>query len=319
MKKRRKDRKRNEPIPYSNDNKRYHTLAYHNLTTYGGRVFKATVDAGLSCPNIDGSKGTGGCVFCAQARDTRSVAEQFAAERTRILAKCPSARIALYYAYNSNTYCSPVRLSEMLREAVTLGAFAVSLATRPDCLDEEKTRILADCPLPLTVELGLQTVHDRTAEALDRRHSYADFLDGYKLLKAHNIRVCVHIINGLPEENREMMLETAWTLGKLHPDGVKIHSLHVLRGTRLFETFQRGEYIPLEREEYIDITARQLELLPPETVIERLTGDGDKKSSPRRAGAWIRSPCSAVSTSGSRSLTLIREGSLSDKNSLKIP
>ncbi|MDE7363101.1 MAG: TIGR01212 family radical SAM protein [Oscillospiraceae bacterium] len=264
------------PFPYSNDNKRYHTLAFHNLQAYGGRVCKATVSAGLSCPNIDGLKGTGGCVFCARTRETRSVAEQFAAEKARILAKYPSARIMLYYAQNSNTYCSPETLSGMLREAETLGAFAVSVATRPDCLDADKARILAECPLPLTVELGLQTVHDRTAETLNRCHSYADFLEGYRLLKAHDIRVCVHIINGLPNETAEMMLETARTLGRLRPDGVKIHSLHVLRGTRLHEMYQNGEYTPLEKDVYVDITARQLELLPPETVIERVTGDGDK-------------------------------------------
>ncbi len=264
------------PFPYSNDNKRYHTLAFHNLQAYGGRVCKATVSAGLSCPNIDGRKGAGGCVFCARTRETRSVAEQFAAEKARILAKYPSARIMLYYAQNSNTYCSPETLSGMLREAKTLGAFAVSVATRPDCLDADKARILAECPLPLTVELGLQTVHDCTAETLNRCHSYADFLEGYRLLKAHNIRVCVHIINGLPNETAEMMLETARTLGRLRPDGVKIHSLHVLRGTRLHEMYQNGEYTPLEKDVYIDVTARQLELLPRETVIERVTGDGDK-------------------------------------------
>lgn len=258
------------PFPYSDDNKRYHTLTFHNSTVYGGRVCKATVDAGLSCPN-------GGCAFCARtAFDSRTVAEQFAAERARILAKFPSAKIMLYYGMRTNTNCSPERLAEMLREAERLGAFAVSVATRPDCLDGEKARVLAECPLPLTVELGLQTIHDETAALMDRGHTYADFLAGYRLLKRHNIRVCVHIINGLPNETREMMLETARTLGRLRPDGVKIHSLHVLRGTRLYEMYRRGEYTPPEREEYIDVTARQLELLPPETVIERVTGDGDK-------------------------------------------
>ena len=259
------------PFPYSNDNKRYHTLAYHNRTICGGRVYKATIDAGLSCPN------RGGCSFCAQIPpDTRSAAEQFAAEKTRILAKSPTAKILLYYAFRTNTNCSPERLSEMLLEAEKLGAFAVSLATRPDCLDEEKARILAECPLPLTVELGLQTIHDSTAALINRGHTYADFLRGYELLKRHNIRVCVHIINGLPNETREMMLDTARALARLRPGGVKIHSLHVLRGTLLYEMYQNGSYTPIEKDDYIDITVRQLELLPPETVIERVTGDGDK-------------------------------------------
>ncbi len=274
-------------FPYSNDNKRYRTLVYHNLQTYGGRVFKATVDAGLSCPNA------GGCVFCAQNKpDTRTIEEQFAAEKARILAKCPSAKILLYYGLRTNTNCSPERLSEMLCEAERLGAFAVSLATRPDCLDADKARILAECPLPLTVELGLQTIHDSTAALINRGHTYADFLCGYELLKRHNIRVCVHIINGLPNETREMMLDTARALGKLRPDGVKIHSMHVLRGTELYEMYQSGAYTPIEKDEYIDIVARQLELLPPETVIERVTGDGDK--SLLAAPQWSRDKISVL-------------------------
>ncbi len=274
-------------FPYSNDNKRYRTLVYHNLQTYGVRVFKATVDAGLSCPNA------GGCVFCVQnAFDTRTIEDQFAAEKARILAKCPSAKILLYYGLRTNTNCSPERLSEMLCEAERLGAFAVSLATRPDCLDVDKARILAECPLPLTVELGLQTIHDSTAALINRGHTYADFLCGYELLKRHNIRACVHIINGLPNETREMMLDTARALGKLRPDGVKIHSMHVLRGTELYEMYQSGAYTPIEKDEYIDIVARQLELLPPETVIERVTGDGDK--SLLAAPQWSRDKISVL-------------------------
>lgn len=264
-------------FPYSDDNKRYHTLAFHNKITYGGRIYKATVDAGLSCPNIDGCKGTGGCIFCARTpADSRSVSEQFAAEKARILAKCPSAKILLYYGLHSNTYCTSERLSELLCEAKRLGAFAVSVATRPDCLDEEKLKILGGFDLPLTVELGLQTIHDSTAALINRGHTYADFLRGYESARAHNIRVCVHIINGLPHETREMMLATARELGKLRPDGVKIHSMHVLRGTRLYKMYKNGGYSPIEKDEYIDVTVRQLELLPAETVIERVTGDGDK-------------------------------------------
>ena len=254
-------------FPYSNDNKRYRTLVYHNLQTYGGRVFKATVDAGLSCPNA------GGCVFCIQnAFDTRTIEDQFAAEKARILAKCPSAKILLYYGLRTNTNCSPERLS--------------------DGLDADKARILAECPLPLTVELGLQTIHDSTAALINRGHTYADFLCGYELLKRHNIRACVHIINGLPNETREMMLDTARALGKLRPDGVKIHSMHVLRGTELYEMYQSGAYTPIEKDEYIDIVARQLELLPPETVIERVTGDGDK--SLLAAPQWSRDKISVL-------------------------
>lgn len=264
---------------FSDDNKRYHTLVYHNKQVYGCRVYKATVDAGLSCPHI--KNGSGGCIFCAKTpRDTRTIREQFNAERERILNKDPFAKILMYYGIGSNTFCSAERLSELLREARECGAFAVSIATRPDCLDEEKIRILSEFThefgLPLTVELGLQTVHDKTAKIINREHTYADLLSGYDLLKSRNIRVCVHIIDGLPGEDASMMLETARTVGQLRPDGLKIHSAHVLRGTKLYEMYQSGEYIPLERDEYIDTVARQLELIPPETVIERVTGDGDK-------------------------------------------
>ena len=266
----------NNIFPYSDDNKRYHTLAYHNKKLYGCRVYKATVDAGLSCPHIARNK-SGGCIFCAKTpRDTRPIREQFSAEKERILKKDPDAKISIYYGIGSNTFCSAERLCELLCEARECGAFAVSIATRPDCLDEEKAQILADFELSLTVELGLQTVHDSTAKIINRGHTYADFLSGYELLKRHGIMVCVHIINGLPGENMPMMLETARMVGQLRPDGLKIHSAHVLKGTKLFEMYQNGEYKPLDRDEYIDITARQLELFPPETVIERVTGDGDK-------------------------------------------
>lgn len=267
-----------EKFPFSDDNKRYHTLAYYNKKTYGTRVCKATVDAGLICPNIDGTRGFGGCAFCAQTpRCKQSVKEQFESEKLRIYAKYPDAKILLYYAAHSNTYCSVEKLSEMLCEAEILGAFGVSIATRADCLDEDKIALLSRFPRPLTVELGLQTIHDSTAMLVNRCHTFAEFLRGYEMLKVHGIRVCVHIINGLPHESYDMMLETARILGKLRPDGVKIHLLHILKGTNLCNMYKQGEFAPLEKSEYIDIVARQLELLPPETVIERVTGDGDKR------------------------------------------
>lgn len=258
------------PFKFSDDNKRYHTLAYHNRVTYGGRVYKATLYAHLPCPN------NSGCIYCASARDPRTLSEQWNAEAARIRAKDANAKICAYFGVGTNTNCPPDKLSELLQTARELGAFSVSIATRADCLDERKAQILAEFPLPLTVELGLQTIHDQTAALINRGHTFEDFFRGFDLFKKHNIRACVHIINGLPKETPEMMLETARALGKLRPDGVKIHSLHVLRGTRLFELYQRGKITLLTREEYIDITARQLELLPPETVIERVTGDGDK-------------------------------------------
>lgn len=269
---------------YSDDNKRYHTLSYHNKHTYGEKVHKAAIDAGLTCPNIDGSRGVGGCIYCSggsgyfTAENSLSVTEQFNAERERIRKKHPEARIIAYFQAHTNTYALTDKLRTLFNEAITAGAQGLAIATRADCIDKERVELIKSLPVPVTVELGLQTIHDSTAQLINRCHSFDEFLHGYSMLKEAGIRTCVHIINGLPVETEEMMLQTAETLGKLHPDGVKIHLMHVIEGTRLAEIYKRGEYIPLEKQQYIDIVVKQLELLPPETVIERITGDGDKKT-----------------------------------------
>lgn len=266
---------------FSDDNKRYHTLSYHNRHTYGEKMFKAVIDCGFTCPNIDGSRGTGGCTYCdggsGYFTSVGSVTRQLERERERIYRKNPNVGIIAYFQSHTNTYAPVGRLRELYEQAVNFGVRGIAVATRADCIDEEKCRLLAEQPVPVTVELGLQTVHDETARRINRCHDYAEFLRGYEQLKLFGLRVCVHIINGLPEETDEMMLETASKLGNLRPDGVKIHLLHVIRGTKLAEEYLRGSYIPLEKERYVDIVVRQLELLPPETVIERITGDGDKE------------------------------------------
>lgn len=268
---------------YSNDNKRYHTLNFHNIKLYERKMFKAVIDAGFTCPNIDGTRGVGGCIFCDGGsgyftnEKTVPVCEQIALERKRIHEKYPNAGIIAYFQAHSNTYCTLARLKDMINEAIESGVDGISVATRADCLDEEKAAFLASVTVPLTVELGLQTIHDETAVRINRCHSYDEFLKGYHLLKEHGIRTCVHIIDGLPGEDKEKMLQTAKKLGELRPDGVKIHLLHVIEGTRLADMYNRGEYTPLGKEEYIDIVTEQLRYLPPETVIERITGDGDKR------------------------------------------
>lgn len=251
--------------------KRYYSLFDYNNAQFGGRVYKATLDAGFSCPNEPK------CVYCAQIpKNELSVEEQWEAEKRRIYAKNPNAKICAYFGIRTNTFCSANELENLLKTAENLGAFSVSVATRADCIDEEKADILKSCKLPLTVELGLQTIHDKTAELICRGHSFADFLRAYEMLKKRKIRVCVHIINGLPNEDFEMMLETAEMLGQLRVDGIKIHSCHVMRGTKLAQMYESGEYVPISVEDYIETVVRQLEVLPKETVIERLTGDGDK-------------------------------------------
>ena len=283
---------------YSDDNKRYHTLSYHNRHTFGEKVHKAAIDVGFTCPNIDGSRGVGGCIYCSggsgyfTAESALSVTEQFSHERERIRVKNPTARIIAYFQAHTNTYAPTERLRGLFSEAIAAGADGLAIATRADCVDEERARMLKALPVPVTVELGLQTIHDSTAERINRCHSYEEFLRGYRLLKEQDLRVCVHIINGLPEETGEMMLQTAAELGGLRPDGVKIHLMHVIEGTRLAELYRSGEYQPLEKQQYIDIVVKQLELLPPETVIERLTGDGDKRT--LLAPLWSRDKISVL-------------------------
>ncbi len=284
---------------YADDNKLYHTLYYHNLHIYGGRVCKASIDAGLSCPNLDGSKGRGGCTFCGGGsgyftNGSLSIAEQYRLEEERIRQKFPDAKITAYFQAHSNTYADTETLKRLYYDAINCGAFSLSIATRADCLDEDIARLLASLPVPVTIELGLQTAHDITAEKINRCHSFKDFVKGFELLKRFGLRVCVHIINGLPGESDDMMLATAKQLGLLlhENDGVKIHLLHVISGTRLFDMYERGEYLPMEKDRYINIVIKQLEVLPDYAVIERLTGDGDKEK--LAAPLWSRDKISIL-------------------------
>ncbi|HBI52915.1 MAG TPA: TIGR01212 family radical SAM protein [Ruminococcaceae bacterium] len=283
---------------FSDDNKRYHTLYYHNRHTYGKRVVKAVIDAGFTCPNIDGSKGTGGCFFCDggsgyfTADSCLSVTEQLKREKERIYRKYPGAMINGYFQAHTNTYAKPDILEKKYREAISAGADTISIATRADCIDREKAELIASLGVPVTIELGLQTIHDETAARLNRCHSFKDFMSAYGLLHSYGIRVCVHIIDGLPGETAEMMTETAVQLGKLRPDAVKIHLLHVIKGTVMHGMYERGEYAPMSKEAYISEVIEQLRYLPPETVIERITGDGDRRT--LIAPLWSRDKISVL-------------------------
>ncbi len=270
------------PFIFSDDNKRYHTLSYYNRTRFGHKIYKAVIDAGFTCPNIDGTKSIGGCIFCDGGSGyftdgCISVTRQLEKEYERISRKVSAPEIVAYFQTHTNTYAPVEVLRKYYNEAVDFGVKGIAIATRGDCINAEIIELIKSLPVPVTVELGLQSIHDKTAEIINRGHNFDEFLSGYNMLKSAGIRVCVHIINGLPYETEEMMLSTAEMLGKLRPDGVKIHLLHVIKGTVLAEMYEKGEYIPLAKEEYVDIVVKQLELLPPETVIERITGDGDKK------------------------------------------
>lgn len=268
---------------YSSNGSRYHTLKFHNMEVFGRDVFKAAVDAGFSCPNIDGTCGHGGCIYCSGGSGyftapALSVREQILSETARIRSSHPDAGIIAYFQAHSNTYAPVEKLREVYSEALKCDICGISCATRADCLDKEKAAFLASLPVPVTLELGLQTANNRTADLINRGHTWADFVRGFNIAKNTGLRVCVHIINGLPGEDPDDMLRTAEMLGKLRPNGVKIHLLHVIEGTEMAELWRSGEYQPMEMQDYIDITVKQLELLPAETVIERLTGDGDRST-----------------------------------------
>ncbi len=271
---------------YANDNKRYHTLNYYTLRKFSRRVFKASVNAGFSCPNIDGTISFGGCTYCTSGASEFtlpsyvSVTKQIEKEKERIFKKWGEVGIIAYFQANTNTYAPVERLEKLYQEALKSNVDGISIATRCDCLEEDKLNLLSELnkKTNLTVELGLQTIFDETAQKINRGHDFATFLESYTKLKDRGIRVCVHIINGLPDETKIMMLKTAEELGKLQPDGIKIHLLHIMKNTKMALDYEKGLIIPMTMEDYIETVCNQLCYLPEETVIERITGDGSKEN-----------------------------------------
>lgn len=272
---------------YSIDNKRYHTLNYHLLQKFGKRVFKAVIDAGFTCPNIDGTCGIGGCTYCTSgaAEFTNpsdiSVSRQLELEKQRIYKKWGKVPIIAYFQAHTNTYADLPVLKKLYQEALsTKGVIGISIATRPDCLDDEKITYLKELSEKtyLTVELGLQTVFDETAKKINRGYLFETFEKTFNKLKQNGIRVCVHLINGLIGETPQMMLETAKKIGQMKPDAVKIHLLHIMKNAVCENEYLNGKLSPMEMDDYIKTVCEQLRFLPPECVIERITGDGSKEN-----------------------------------------
>ena len=270
---------------YTLDNKRYHTLNYHLIKIFGEKVYKAVIDAGFTCPNIDGRCSYGGCSYCADGSGeftndaTLSITKQLRKEYDRISKKHKNPKLIAYFQAHTNTYAPVEVLREKYTEALEFpDVIGLSVATRADCIDEAIADLLFEFAQKtyLTVELGLQTVNDKTAEEFNRGYDFSVFLKAYKLLKDRNIRVCVHIINGLMNETKDDMITTAREVGKLRPDAVKIHLLHIVRGTEYARLFHEDKLTPMTKDAYVDTVCRQLEVLPAETVIERITGDGGR-------------------------------------------
>ena len=275
------------PFAFTDSNKRYHTYDYYLRTTYGQKCAKIPLDIGCTCPNIDGRCGAYGCIYCSPRGSgdfaaAGSVSTQIEAARAALGEKWKTARIIPYFQAHTNTYGDLDVLARAYEEALAAeGVVGLHIATRADCLPDEILRVLADLAgkTVLTVELGLQTAFDETAAAIGRGHTFADFTAGYRALReaSDKIRIGVHLINGLPGETPEMMLESAAAVAALDPDLVKIHELYVLENTRLADLYRAGRYTPMDEETFIEVTANQLTRLPPRTVIGRLTGDGNAR------------------------------------------
>ena len=276
-----------EKFKYAFDkNKRYHTWNYYLRQKFGEKIFKVSLNAGFTCPNVDGTLGYGGCIYCSRegsgdfaGNPNDNLRKQFDEIKTMMLKKWPNAKYIGYFQAFTNTYAPLEVLKE--RYETVLGfedVIGLSISTRPDCLPDDVVDYLAELNerTNLWVELGLQTIHDETSDIINRGHTYQDFLDGFKKLKDRNIKTVVHIINGLPGEDKEMMIQTAKAVADMGADGIKIHLLHIIKDTPLRDFLNNGQIVPMEQEEYINLVCDQLEILPEEMVIHRLTGDGKR-------------------------------------------
>ena len=272
---------------YSNTNKRYHTLDYFYKTKFNTKVFKVSLNAGFSCPNIDGTVGYGGCIYCSKsgsgefAGDVKdSIEKQFKTIKEMMHHKWKDGKYIAYFQARTNTYAPVEKLKEIYEPVLKFdNVIGINIATRPDSITDECLDYLEDLNKRtyLTIELGLQTVNEKTSKLINRCQSLDFFEKMVKRLRSKNINVVVHIINGLPYETKEDMLNTVKYLNNLDIQGIKIHMLSIIKDTPLAELYEKEHFHVLTKEEYIDIIVNQLELLRPEIVIHRITGDPDPK------------------------------------------
>lgn len=270
---------------YTLDNKRYHTLNYHLRKKFNDKVFKVSLNAGFTCPNIDGTKGYGGCIYCSKTGSGEfggdikdDLTTQFYKVKDVISKKWSSSKYIAYFQARTNTY-APIEVlkskyEEVLKIDNVVGLF---IATRCDAISDECLNYLEELNKRtyLVVELGLQTIHSKTSKMINRGHTLEEFTDMVNKLRERNIEVVVHIINGLPYETKEMMLDTVRYLNKLNINGIKIHMLNIIKDTPLEKMYNEEKFHILTKEEYIDIVISQLELLNEEIVIHRITSDPD--------------------------------------------
>ena len=268
---------------YSDTNKRYYTLDYYYKHKYGVKVAKVSLNLGLTCPNKDGKVGYGGCIYCSKlgsgdfaGNKLKPVKEQFETVKKMMENKWPNCKFIAYFQANTNTYGDLSFLIKNWEEVLTYdNVVGINISTRPDSISEECYDYLEKLnkKTDLIVELGLQSIHERTAKLINRCCSLDCFEKAVNELNKRNIKVLVHVINGLPYESKNDMLETVQYLNNLNIWGIKIHMLHILKDTSIANLYEKEKFHVLSKDEYVDIVCDQIELLNENIVINRLTGD----------------------------------------------
>ena len=253
---------------------------------YGTKVYRISLDGGFACPNRDGRKGIGGCIYCnndgsrsAYVNPGHSIREQLVSRIDYMKKARGATKFIAYFQAFTNTYAAP----DVLRAAYDqiLGfeeIVGLSIGTRPDAIDADKLKLISSYTdrYEVWIEFGLQSIHNKTLEIIHRGHTFEDFLTTYAITRKAEIPVCVHVILGLPGESRDDMLKTAMTLSKLKVDAVKIHLLHVLKGSPLEKLYTEGRAVLMTQSEYVELVCDFLENLSPDIIIQRLTGEGNR-------------------------------------------
>lgn len=276
--------KKINPFPYSDDNKRYHTFNYYLKHRFHEKVFKVPLNAGFTCPNRDGKCGIGGCTFCSAlgsgdyAGNVKDdLMTQFDQGFQMMAHKWPQGKAMAYFQAYTNTYGPLSKIKQcvdpfMEKEDV----LAIAIATRADCLEDEVIEYLDECAKKkeIWLEIGLQSIYNETADRIHRGHTFECFLDAIHRIAPTHIKICVHLMNSLPYETKEMMIESAKVVGQLPIHAVKIHMLHLIKNTKMAQEYEKDPFPLLSMEEYVEVVVEQLQVLPKHIIIQRLTGDG---------------------------------------------
>jgi hypothetical protein len=290
------------PFPYSSDNKRYHTFNYDLRERYGIKGMRIPLNTFLSCPNRDGTCGLGGCSFCNEEGSGEFAGDphddlmtQYHQGLSMMRRKWPDALPIPYFQAFTNTYAPLAQLKTFFEPFTQVPeVLAIAIATRSDCLSDEVIEYLDGLcdKKDIYLELGLQSIHDSTAKAMNRGHDYQTFLNTFQKLKKTRLKIVVHLMNGYPTETKAMMVQSARAIGQLRPYGIKIHMLNILDHTALGAAHLIKPFTLIDQNEFEDLIIHQLQLIPPEVVLMRLTGDGDGKDI--LAPQWVKNKKSVL-------------------------